>query len=65
MIEIRWVDVGGGNLQLQQRTRIPRVDGNGAFCDFTAWSDWVSVPIVHGGIHARPVVDDFDSRLSK
>lgn len=63
MIEIRWVDVGGGNLQLQQRTRLPCVDVNGAFCDFTTWSDWVAVPIVHGEIHARPVVDSFDSRI--
>ncbi len=65
MIEIRWVDVGGGHMQLQQRTRLPRVDGNGAFCDFTGWSDWSAVRIVHGEIHKRPVVDDFDSRLSK
>jgi hypothetical protein len=53
MIEIRWVDVGGGNLQLQQRTRLPRVDGNGAFCDFTPWSNWSAVPIVHGD-HSVP-----------
>jgi hypothetical protein len=62
MIEIRWVDIGGGCLQLQQRTRMLRVDGSGAFCDFTAWSDWVAVPILHGEMHARPVVDDFDGR---
>ena len=59
MIEIRWVDVGGGNLQLQQRTRMPRVDGNGAFCDFTAWSDWAAVPIVHDPRQVASVVDVF------
>lgn len=63
MIEIRWVDIGGGNLQLQQRTRLPRVDGNGAFCDFAEWSDWSAVPIVHGAIHATPAVDVLDSRV--
>lgn len=64
MIEIRWVDVGGGNLQLQQRTRSPRVDGNGAFCDFTAWSDWSAVQIVYGAEHACSVIEVFDSRGS-
>jgi len=59
MIEIRWVDAGGGNLQLQQRTRLPRVDGNGAFCDFTAWSDWTAVEIVHDGSQVVSVVDVF------
>mgnify|MGYP006327534271 CR=1 FL=1 len=39
MIELRWNDG-----VLEQRTRIPRVDANGAFCDFTAWSEWHRVP---------------------
>jgi hypothetical protein len=47
MIEIRWVDVGGGNLQLQQRSRGFQVDASGAFCGLTAWSEWEAVPIVH------------------
>ena len=64
MIEIRWVDVGSGNLQLQQRTRLPRVDGNGAFCDFTDWSDWAAVQIVHGAKHECSVIEVFDSRGS-
>lgn len=62
MIEIRWVNVGGGNLQLQQRTRIPRVDGNGAFCDFTAWSEWAAVPVVHDPRQVASVVDVFPTR---
>lgn len=39
MIELRW---NGGILE--QRTRMPRVDANGAFCDFTDWSEWHPVP---------------------
>ena len=62
MIEIRWVNVGDGNLQLQQRTRIPRVDGSGAFCDFTAWSEWAAVPIVHDPRQVASVVDVFPTR---
>ena len=62
MIEIRWVNVGGGNLQLQQRTRIPRVDGSGAFCDFTAWSEWAAVPIVNDPRQVASVVDVFPTR---
>ena len=65
MLEIRWVDVGGGNLQLQQRTRVPQVDVSGAFCAFTAWSDWSAVPVVHGNIHARSVVDVFETDGTK
>jgi hypothetical protein len=61
MIEIRWVYVGGGKLQLQKRTRLPRVDSSGAFCDFAEWSDWSAVPIVHGAQHACSVIDIFDS----
>jgi len=62
MIEIRWVNVGDGNLQLQHRTRIPRVDGNGAFCDFTAWSEWAAVPIVNDPRQVASVVDVFPTR---
>ena len=39
MIELRW-----NNGVLEQRTRLPRVDANGAFCSFTAWSVWYPVP---------------------
>ena len=59
MIEIRWVDAGRGNLQLQQRTRLPRVDGNGAFCDFTGWSNWTAVEIIHDASQVVAVVDVF------
>ena len=62
MLEIRWVDVGGGNLQLQQRTRFPHVDAFGLFCAFSDWSDWSAVPIVHGEMHARSVVDVFGTK---
>lgn len=53
MLEIRWVDCDGA-LQLQQRTRMPTVDCNGAFCGFTQWSAWTQVPIHHGGEESRP-----------
>lgn len=61
MIEIRWARCGDG-LQLQQRTRLPCADINGAFCGFAEWSPWVAVPIVHGDGAERPVVDIFDTR---
>lgn len=62
MIEIRWVDAGGGNLQLQQRTRMPVGDASGAICGFTAWSDWVAVTIVHDPSAVVSVVDVFPTR---
>lgn len=61
MIEIRFVDDGRGNLQLQQRTRLPRVDCNGAFCDFTGWSNWTAVEIIHDASQVVSVVDVFYS----
>jgi len=39
MIELRW----NGRI-LEQRTRMPRVNADGSFCDFTAWSEWHPVP---------------------
>lgn len=41
MIELRW-----NNGILEQRTRVPRTDATGAFCDFTEWTDWHPVPVV-------------------
>ena len=62
MLQIRWVQLLSGEMQLQQRGRVPRVDGNGAFCDFSEWSDWSAVEIVHDPSQVVPVVDVFESR---
>lgn len=62
MIEIRWADCGGGNLQLQQRTRLPTVDASGVFCGFGEWGPWTAVAIHHGDDVPRSVVDVFDTR---
>lgn len=62
MIDIRWVDIGRGNLQLQKRTRLPQVDSNGSFCGFTEWSDWMAVEIIHDPSQAFSVVDVFHSK---
>lgn len=48
MIEIRWVDDGSGNWQLQQRIRQPVADASGALCGLGDWSEWSAVPVVHG-----------------
>jgi len=64
MIEIRWVQNDQGLMQLQQRTRDVRVDASGAFCQFTKWSEWTAVPIVHGNDAFVGVVDVFDTRCS-
>jgi hypothetical protein len=65
MLEIRFVNDGQGGLQLQQRTRQPVVDASGAFCGFGEWSDWSSVPVVHGAGALRSAVDVFDTRDSR
>jgi hypothetical protein len=65
MLEIRFVNDGQGGLQLQQRTRQPAVDASGAFCGFGEWSDWASVPVVHGESALRSAVDVFDTRDSR
>lgn len=65
MLEIRWVNDGDGNLQLQQRTRQPTVDASGAFCGFADWSEWEAVPIVHCEDAMRLTVDVFDTREAR
>ena len=62
MLEIRLVNCGGGNLQLQQRTREPIVDASGAFCGFTKWGPWVPVPIHYGSDLEQSAVHVFDTR---
>jgi hypothetical protein len=64
MVEIRWVDCGGGNLQLQQRTREPIMDAAGAFCGFTKWGPWTAVPIHHGNDLEQSAVHVFDTRTT-
>lgn len=65
MIEIRWVTDGKGNLQLQQRTRLICSDAAGAFCEFTEWSEWQSVPIVHDEQAVRSVLDEFGTQSAR
>lgn len=65
MIEIRWVKDYQGFMQLQQRTRNVCVDAAGAFCQFTEWSEWQAVPIVHDPHAFEDVVDVFDTRSSR
>lgn len=65
MNEIRWVTDGKGNMQLQFRTRSVRVDASGAFCQFTDWSEWSAVPLVHDEKLFRSYVDEFPGRESE
>jgi hypothetical protein len=61
MFELRWVNDGDGNLQLQQRSCGFQVDASGAFCGLTAWSEWEAVPIVHASDAVVSTVDVFPS----
>jgi hypothetical protein len=61
MFELRWVNDGDGNLQLQHRSRGFQVDAYGAFCAVTAWGDWEAVPIVHASDAVVSTVDVFQS----
>jgi hypothetical protein len=65
MLEIRLVNDGDGNLQLQQRVRIIYTDASGAFCGFGEWRQWEAVPIVHANDAMRSAVDVFDTREAR